>query len=294
MTFEDVEPRSPIELTRDEMLAISTEISLKFSPDKAALTAARSWPPASMTSPQQAAALPDETPVGGFSHRELQAIGQDISQRFAPKASNNMPELLLLPVDPHHLYAFWETGANAQKSAPAQQPLTLRIYWRPDAAQEITRSNIWFDIPADNPANRKKVRLPIDDTYYSATLGTLKQDRTLDVLAQSNLIHVPTAPNRNQLALEHPATAAKEPALAVNQLQGILSAAQQEGAHFPEGWAIKLHPSHQATPTRDLAKLYIELMTIFKLNRIDAELIPEHAPSVEPEIASGRASGLGL
>jgi len=290
MTFEDVEPRSPIELTRDEMQAISAEISLKFSPEKSALTMARSWP--REAAPLPAAVLPDEAHVGGFSHRELQAIGQDISQRFAPKAVNSTPELLLLPVDPHHLYAFWETGANAHPAA--QQPLTLRIYWRPDAAQASSRSNIWCDIPADSPAHRKKVRLPIDDTYYSATLGTLQPDRTLDVLAQSNLVHVPTAPNRKQLALEHPTTAAKAPALAVNQLQGILSAAQQDGAHFPENWSIKLHPSPQAAPTRDLAKLYIELMNIFKLTRIDAELIPEHTSPVEAENLSGRASGRGL
>jgi len=299
MTLEDVVPRSPIELTRDEMLTISAEISLKFSPDKTSLAAVDYWPPANVNIPPPAAALAEPPQIGGFSQRELQTIGLDISRRFAPKAANSVPELLLLPVDPHHLYAYWNTGAAplAPDQKNVQPPLTLRIYWRPDAAAEITRSNIWFDIPADSPTNRKKVRLPIDDTSYSAALGKVNPDHSLDVLAHSNRVHVPTAPDRKRLALEHPAmqsAAAKGPALAVHQLQDILAAAQQEGAYFPEAWSIKLHPSDPATLARESAKFYGELMSIFQNNRIDAELVPEAAALVEQNTLSRHASGLGL
>lgn len=298
MTFEDVEPRSPIELTRDEMLAISAEISLKFSPDKAELPVIERRP-TELTAPP-VADLPELNHIAGFSHLELQAISQDISQRFAPKSSNSVPELLLLPVDPFHLYAYWDIGPSQNAMAVdhnLQKSLTLRVYWRPDAERAITRSNIWFDIPADNSANRKKVRLPIDDTFYSAVLGKLNPDRSLDVLAHSNLVHVPTAPNRNRQAIGHPtppAITAKEPALAVRHLQGVLSAAQQEGAHFPEDWAIKLHPSHPVAPIRELVKLYTELMSIFKINRIDVELIPETSLQTEPGNHARHPSGLRL
>ncbi|WP_326499689.1 DUF4912 domain-containing protein [Methylomicrobium sp. Wu6] len=292
MTFEDAEPRSPIELTRDEMLAISAEISFKFSPDKTA--------PAKVTAPPPAAVLREQPQIEGFSHRELQAIGRDISQRYAPKASNRAPEITLLPVDPLHLYAYWDTGPGQTPITAdhkPQKPLTLRIYWRPDATREITRSNIWFDIPAGRSQSRKQIRLPIDNTFYSAALGKLNPDRSLDVLAHSNLVHVPTAPNNKRLAIDHPAqqaSTAKEPAFAVRHLQGILSAARQEGAHFPEDWSIKLHPSSPADPISDPAKLYTELMSIFKFNRIDAELIPEPALRNVLENPPKNASGLGL
>lgn len=301
MTFEDVEPRSPIVLTRDEMLAISNEISLKFAPEKTTPTAVEPLPQVFATPPLPDADSPEQLQIEGFSHRQLQAIGDDINRRFAPKVESSIPEITLLPVDPHHLYAYWNAGPNPTTMAAEhklEQPMTLRIYWRPDAAKEITRSNIWFDIPADNPANKKKIRLPIDDTGYSAALGRLNPDHSLDVLAHSNVVHVPTAPNRKRLTLDppaHHATDAKEqPSFAVRQLQGVLSAAQQEGAHFPEDWSIKLHPDHSTALPRELAKLYSELMNIFKINRIDAELIPNCAPHAEPEAPPKHASGLGL
>lgn len=299
MTFEDVEPSSPIELTRDEMLAISAEISLKYSPDKTTLAGAENRPPVISTHLPQAAILSEQATIQGFSHRELQAISQDISQRYAPKTSNTVPELLLLPVDPYHLYAFWDTGAGVSQSmiaADTRNSWTLRVYWRPEAAKENIRSNIWFDIPADSPAKRKKIRLPIDGTYYYATFGKMNRDHSLEVLAQSNLVHVPTAPNRRRLALSHPATdmAAKEPAFAVRHLQGILNATQQAGGYFPEGWSIKLHPTSSANPIGGPAKIFSELMNIFKINRIDAELIPGPELQVETENLPGHASGFGL
>lgn len=271
ITFADVEPRSSIEPARDEMLAISTEISKRFAPKKP-------------TPPPPAAG---DQIIQGFSRNELLTIGEDVSRRYAPKAASTQSELLLLPVDPQHLYAFWETGAAAQ--AP-EQPLTLRIYWQPDPAQKTQRSHIWFDVPADAGAHRKQVRLPVDDTYYTAALGHLRPDRSMEVLAQSNRVHVPTLPGKPRGA---PAQAGPEPAAAVRQLQSVIGAAEPQGTHFSESWAIKLHPHHSAAPARDLTQLYVELMSIFKTYRIDAELIPTAAPIAEAELPDVYASGLG-
>ncbi|MGR8941060.1 MAG: DUF4912 domain-containing protein [Gammaproteobacteria bacterium] len=277
MTLPDLASDSSIELTGDEMLKISEEISRQFSPDQGALAAVQPVPAASGL-PE--AALSSASRYGDFSYRDLQAIGRDISQRFAPKAGSAAPEILLLPVDPHHLYAYWDVGRSLVPAAAgnyAHKPLTLRIYWRPDAGEGDTRSHVWFDVPAEPSSNRTKVRLPIDDTYYSADLGRLKPDHSLEILAHSNLIHVPTAPGRKRAAPPAPALSDRS-----------------QGEGFPEGWSIKLHVGDRVSPYPEFNRLSLELMNLFNASRIDAELIPEFALTREPESPCKNASGLGL
>jgi hypothetical protein len=296
MTFAEAESRSSIELTPDEMLAISEEIALKFSPDKALLAAIEHCPPTPVTASSTTAVLTEQPGTGNFSYRELQAISQEISQRFMPNVSNSVPEILLLPVDPHHLYAYWDAGSSQPpltSGRNVEKPLTLRIYWRPNAEQNITHLNLCFDIPADNSANRKKIRLPIDDTNYSATLGKLNPDHSLEVLAHSNLVHVPASPGRKRFTAEvslQENAASKESMLFSSNLQEMLSAVQQEGAHFPESQSMNPNSSHQSATTPEIAKLYAEIMSFFNENRIDSE----RAPEPEREKSSKHASGRGL
>lgn len=291
ITFAEAESRSPIELTPDEMLAISEEIALKFSPDKASLSAIEHCPLPPATASSTPAVLTEQRGRGNFSYRELQTISQEISRRFMPKASNSVPEILLLPVDPHHLYAYWDTG-SPQPQMPdhnLQKPLTLRIYWRPNAERNITHLNLCFDISADNAANRKKIRLPIDDTHYSAALGRLNPDHSLEVLAHSNLVHVPASPGRKRFAEEEPGqpnTAGKDPMGSPSKRQERLDAIRQEAAHFPESQSINPNSSRQTAATPEIA----ELMSLFSEIGSDSEPVPEP----EPENPSIRASGRGL
>lgn len=294
ITSTAVESRSRIDLTPDEMWAISEEITRKFSPDRAPLTAGRNFPPA--RAPASATtAVPAERPTtGNFSYRELQAISEDISQRFMPKASSSVPEVVLLPVDPHHLYAYWDAGSSPLPIADhnMQQSLTLRIYWRPNAEQENTGLNLYFDIPADNTAKRQKIRLPVDDTNYSATLGKLNPDHSLEVLAHSNLVHVPASPGKKRFAPEvsPPQSAtSNEPLPVPSTVQEILNAIQQESAHFPVP-SLMTPDSSQATAKPEIARLHAELMRIFNEITTGSEWLPDSGPAKPSE----QASGLGL
>jgi hypothetical protein len=289
ITFKDVEPRSTIELTRNEILAISEEITLKFSPNKTLSPPIDLWAPACVNPnpPLPVAALPQQPKIQGFSYNELQAISQDISRHFAPKASNRVAEIFLLPVDPHHVYAYWETGSchPPMTSHPdLQEPLNLRIYWRPDAEREITDANLWFDIPADNTANRKKIRLPIDDTNYSAALGRLNPNHSLEVLAHSNLVHVPASPGKKRFSPLLGNADRKEP------MPDFPSTMQQECMHLPEGWPTKLYAGHQAALTCESPDICAAFMSFFNESRIDAERVLEP----EPKKPFHHASGLGL
>lgn len=288
INFEALAPRFPIELTRDELLRISEEITLKFSPDKASAPAIGQMPAADAT------AAAASTGIGDFSYRELQAVSRDISRRFMPKASSSFPEILLLPVDPHHLYAYWNAGSSRPPNPDrdAQKPLILRIYWRPNAEREITLSNLWFDIPADSAANRKKVRLPVDDTNYSAALGRLSPDHRFEALAQSNLVHVPASPGRKRFAADvslPELTDGEEPVLSPFDLKEMLKAAPQEGTYFPKFRSIIQQGGQSPRSSSELAQLYAVLMSFFN---DDGNNAGEHSESGADK-PSSRASGLG-
>lgn len=125
---------------------------------------------------------------------EMFEISQTISRHFAPDPASHNPELVLLPVDPYHLYAYWSLGdpkSNALSTTDSGQHLILRIYWQPDRNVDTNNSKIWFDIAIHAHQLRRKIRLPIDGTAYSAILGLLYPDNSFSVIAQSNLVNVP-------------------------------------------------------------------------------------------------------
>jgi len=319
MTFSDTEHHSQIEPSAEEMLRISEEISLKFSPSAVSIADMDSFSADDRIGtnlPQTTEDIADDYSIdscyGGFSPKELQEIGEEISRNFAPQPSAVVPELFLLPVDPHHLYAYWETGED-----DILNPLTLRIYWRPDANPDIISSNVWFDIAADNPGDRRKIRLPIDDTAYSAVLGKLNPDSSFEVLASSNIIQVPPAPgrtriapfrrNQEQLLLVSDTPAVVDRTQAIHEekpffenpifapeMKGILYEKPKEGAHFPEpGWFVKLHFGHQTELAGD-TEIESELMDIFKTKGIFVELIPEGGFIEASPVLGKNASGQGI
>ena len=129
-----------------------------------------------------------------LSQNEMSKISQEISQEFAPKVETKAQELVILPVDPYHLYAYWNLGEDKISDTAKEGPdndLALRIYWRPDESHDIAETKLWFDVPLNSRHNQHKIRLPIDETDYSAAVGKRCPGHDFDVLAYSNMIHVP-------------------------------------------------------------------------------------------------------
>lgn len=330
MTFSDAGHHSPIEVTPEEMLAISKEISLKFSPNTASRYDNNGFPQENFTFCTDAQTNTDteKTDFDSFDHfsnsfspKELNEISREISLRFAPKASTAEPELFLLPVDPHHLYAYWDLGENKthipfEEDSPYR--LTLRIYWRPDANPEMKKSNVWFDVSGINPDCRQKIRLPIDGSAYSAALGKLTFDNNLDVLATSNIIHVPPAPgsarvsqfqrnfgspppNPANIGPDNPKQAcqnAREPfnedAPNKSNVNDILYEIRKNGLLCPDTeWFVKLHFNNPLTCGGGISKIDSELLSIFNKKGINIELIPEPDFIDQTNIRSKNASGQG-
>ncbi|MGZ4970743.1 MAG: DUF4912 domain-containing protein [Methylobacter sp.] len=162
------------------MLEISQEISRNFTPCFSS-------------------GMPERVEKTRLSSKELLDISEEIGRDFAPRPSYNSPEVVLLPVDPGHLYAYWNIGKKREISKPDNEPkeqLTLRIYSQPDEDKEANETASWFDIAIDNSETGQQVTLPhpADETAYSAAIGRHLVDDSFIVFAHSNIIHAPYGP----------------------------------------------------------------------------------------------------
>lgn len=177
MTFLHSRYNPQIRLSSEEILEISQEINREFTPVFAT----------KIVSPAHHQA---------FSPKEMLEISEEISRDFAPIASNNTQELILLPVDPDHLYVYWnlvkDKLIDAQKMSSGQQ-LTLRIYAEPDKNTDTTKPKPYFDVAIDSAQAQQNVALPMHshETTYCATIGKRNKNNSLTPFAQSNTTHVP-------------------------------------------------------------------------------------------------------
>ena len=157
MTLTHSRHNPKIRLLPDELLEISQEISQEFAPNS-----------------NTRAPSPDNQV--NLSADEMLAISEEIRLRFTPKASDNNKEVVLLPVDPGHLYAYWNLGddkLNTLQHHDAGNQLTLRIYSESKGQTETTITRPWFEIAIDRTQAQQKISLPSPThaTAYSATIG---------------------------------------------------------------------------------------------------------------------------
>jgi hypothetical protein len=176
MVFSPSRSISRIKLSPRELWEISQEISRNYSPA------------ASATSEVFTAKI-------RLSPTEMLEISKEISRKYTLKISTGKPELVLLPVDPEHLYVYWNPGRAKTPSISIDNSpeMVLRIYLQPDKNTSTTTPKSWFDVVIDNSRTQKKVLLPIqaNASAYSAAIGKRYPNGHLVPLATSNVVHVP-------------------------------------------------------------------------------------------------------
>ena len=177
MTFSHSRYNPQIKLSPEEMLEISQEINREFAPNFST-------------------AIPSPGYRPKISAKEMFEISEEIRQDFAPRASNNTLGLVLLPVDPDHLYAYWSLGddkLNGIQKYDSTNQLTLRIFPVPIENNAITNTKSWFDVAIDSTQAQQSVFLSIraHETAYSATIGKRYPDNSLSPFAYSNFTYVP-------------------------------------------------------------------------------------------------------
>ncbi len=109
-----------------------------------------------------------------LSAQEMLSISEEISREYASYALKPVfrSEIVLLPVDPTHLHAYWHLDGTAFESLP-EQPLILRVYTMPDSRTIESYREQWFDMEVDASISQQTVTVPeaISGNYFSAAIG---------------------------------------------------------------------------------------------------------------------------
>lgn len=176
-------PAPQVKVSPQELLEISREISQKFAP-------------------KLASGMPEGKLRLKLSAQELLRVSEEIRREFAPRLTDGRSVLMLLPVDPWHLHAYWKIDQNEVEAGRQTKPgrqLTLRIY--PEVCGPIveSESTTWFDIAIDSLQGQQKVELPDRSgaSHFSAVIGKIDSDPGFTVYQCSNVIHVPRS-NREE------------------------------------------------------------------------------------------------
>ncbi len=168
-----------ITISTAEMLKISQEITREFAPS---------------LSPAQTNNI---VYTENFSPQEMLHISETISLDFAPKISNNANQLMLLPVDPNNIYAYWnlnkDDSYHMAKNDPIHQHLTLRIYSTSPSDTKQYKTADWHDIIVDNSKSKQYIPLPVSYQQNScyASLGKHEENNNLIPLASSDIVAFP-------------------------------------------------------------------------------------------------------
>lgn len=133
------------------------------------------------------------SPQCKLSQQDLRDISEKIIQNYAPHENLNLPELVLMPVDPENLYAYWnlKQSSDSIDTPQMEKPLALRIYSLPEVNESHSHIKLSFDIRVDGFQNQKKIRLPLAASAYSAVIGELDADNSFCPLASSEPINIP-------------------------------------------------------------------------------------------------------
>ncbi|HFD12616.1 MAG TPA: DUF4912 domain-containing protein [Crenotrichaceae bacterium] len=123
---------------------------------------------------------------------QLLDISQNIRRNFKYRLSTTVTELVLLPVDPYHLHAYWSLDSQTASILAAENhTLMLRFYWHNKQLEDFAASSCYFNIEINADQSYQRIRVPMNNCYYSGVIGLLTQNQRLNVLTKSNTIHVP-------------------------------------------------------------------------------------------------------
>lgn len=127
-----------------------------------------------------------------LSRAELREVSQNISLYYAPKQPLSGRKLVLLPVDPEHIYLYWnlvdiESGESFQDMR--DQELKLSIYSHSKDNQKTVKKIVETTI--QNAQSSHQITLPFVQSsgFYSATLSQYLPEKESVELVKSNLIN---------------------------------------------------------------------------------------------------------
>ena len=164
-------------LSRIELFEISNDISMRFTPAK----------------PVKMPELGNDIKLTGI---ELLEVSQNINLYYAPSISSSIKRLVLLPIDPQHLYAYWSLGDNQTNKISQtliEGQLALRIYSKTKESLDAANREPVIEIAIHEVQARQRIRLPMDASngaaVYSASIGEYDPENGFVSLLKSNNTH---------------------------------------------------------------------------------------------------------
>ncbi len=172
MVSTSVKPISSAPLSAAEMQRISLEINQDFAPVPCPDKLAPSYPDI-------------------LSSQELLGISQIISTGFAPSIKNTSPEIVLMPIDPEHVHAYWHLP-EPEPLSESNSELTLSLHPLADTHPDDPKY-AWLDFFINNRQDQKTLTLPnnTNHQHYFASLSQTDARQQLHTLATSNIAQVP-------------------------------------------------------------------------------------------------------
>ena len=163
-------------LSKKELFEISGEISKGYAPVKPAK-------PVKIHN--------DSVPT----QQELLEVSQNISRYFAPSISTNSQRLVVLPIDPQHLYIYWSLDENQDfklSQRMINNGMVLRVYSQLKEKRAPAPVKPLVEIAINDFHSRQKIYLPAPETHtvYSASIGQTTADDSFVSLIDSNTAHV--------------------------------------------------------------------------------------------------------
>ena len=159
--------------------------------------------------------LPHTVDEPALTPAELRRISRSISDQFAPVAEDRPAGLVLMPVDPFHLHAYWSMEPDDVPGA-ASMPMNLSVHCARSENDAPFDAPLQFNLPVTASTGQCDVRLPLDQRNYAAELHVGVDQIIHSPLLRSLSIQTPVAHSATALPhLQEPVVAphpAKEPA----------------------------------------------------------------------------------
>jgi hypothetical protein len=134
---------------------------------------------------------PKQATIKSLSRKELLEVSENISRYYAPKISSSAQNLVLLAIDPNHLYAYWNLVENQPDTISrylSNNEWVLRIKEQHQKYPTNTKEKSVAEIKINKLHSGREIKLPTvkKGMTYSASIGRVVEKDGFDPLLKSN------------------------------------------------------------------------------------------------------------
>jgi hypothetical protein len=181
----------------------------------------------------------DSNPITKRKSNTENIIAGDLfnQMKYVPTLKSKTSNVVVLPIDPEHLYVFWNLGQTETTSTldDKTKDIVLRVYPIREEFPSTSIAEAWVDVDLDRTKTRQKVPFPKGQhtCSYTAAMGLRDEDNRLTTLATSKAIHTPRGNTPTHTSSENKTLSTNIPQVSSNQdrLQNMNKSASGQSAN---------------------------------------------------------------